>query len=320
MTNNDNFLRPCSLKEFIGQENIKKRLEIYLYSAKKRNTVLDHLLLYGPPGLGKTSLAYVIANEMDSKISIISAPSIKETCDLVSILSSLDPGDILFIDEIHRLDKEIEEILYNAMEDFCINITYKSEEGAKIIKLDLAPFTLIGATTLASNISRPLRDRFGIIFNFNYYTENELSLIIQKNSKKLGFDIDLEASNILALRCKKTPRIANNYLKRIYDYMIFMKISKMDRTHIYESLKIIGINKFGLTELDINILKVLHYNYGDQPVSLESIAAIINENTNNIRDLSETYLVNIGLIARTKRGRKITDKGIQFLFDISDAI
>ncbi|MFA6666769.1 MAG: Holliday junction branch migration DNA helicase RuvB [Bacilli bacterium] len=316
MPNNDNYLRPTLIENYFGQKTIIEELKVYIFSAKKRKTVLDHMLFYGPPGLGKTSLAYVVANEMKAKIVTVSASAIKEIQDMVSILGTLDPGDILFIDEIHNLDREVEEILYSAMEDFKINITYKSEENSKAITLDLSPFTLIGATTMAGSISTPLRDRFGIIFKFNYYTSNELKEIIQNNAKKIHLHLLVSAIKEIAARSRKTPRVANNILKRILDYSVFYGIKKFDEQNILEAFKFLNINEFGLSEVDIQILSCLSKKFGGKPVSLEAVASVLNENVINIRDINEPYLVNSGFIERTKQGRQITKTGVEILTKI----
>ncbi len=316
MQNNDNYLRPTSLENYFGQKKITEELKVYIYSAKKRKTVLDHMLFYGPPGLGKTSLAYVIAHEMDARIVTISASAIRDITEMVSLLGTIDPGTILFIDEIHNLDKEIEEILYSAMEDFKVNITYKSEENSKAISIDLSPFTLIGATTMAGSISTPLRDRFGIIFKFNYYNQKELKSIIQYNAKKIRLNLLSGAAKEIALRSRMTPRVANNILKRILDYSIYNNIKKYDDINILDAFKFLNINSFGLSDEDIQILKCLYINFKSKPVSLDAIASLLNENVINIRDINEPYLVNQGFIERTKQGRQITKLGVETYLQI----
>lgn len=311
MQNNDNYLRPTNLENYFGQSKIIDELKVYIYSAKKRKTVLDHMLFYGPPGLGKTSLAYVIAHEMDARIITISASAIRDIPEMVSILGTLDPGTILFIDEIHNLDKEIEEILYSAMEDFKVNITYKSEENSKAICIDLSPFTLIGATTMAGSISTPLRDRFGIVFKFNYYSERELKTIIQYNAKKIHLHLLSGAAKEIALRSRMTPRVANNILKRILDYSIYNNIKKFDEINILDAFNFLNINSYGLSSEDIQILKCLYINFKSKPVSLDAIASLLNENIINLRDINEPYLVNQGFIERTKQGRQITKLGVE---------
>jgi len=284
-------------------------------SAKIRKTVIDHLLFYGPPGLGKTSLATVIANEMNAHIVVISASTIKNPSEIVSIIGTLDPGDVLFIDEIHNLLPEIEEILYSAMEDFKINITYRSEENTKALNLDISPFTLIGATTMASKLSLPFRNRFGMILKFNYYNENELSTIIEFNAKKIHLNLTNDAINEISSRSRMTPRIAINLLKRIYDFAICNKLEEISLNNTKKALKILGIYKYGLTELDVSILKCFHFKLDDSPTSIETIATILNEDVNNIKLINEPYLVNKGFIERTKRGRVITEYGITVLND-----
>jgi Holliday junction DNA helicase RuvB len=317
MSIKDNYLRPQTLNDFFGQSNIIEKLKVFIYSAKKRKTVLDHILLYGPPGLGKTSLAYVIANEMGVKITTISASAIKELPDLVNLLACLNPGDILFIDEIHNLDQQLEEILYSALEDFRINITYKSEENSKALSIELSPFTLIGATTLIGNISIPLRDRFGILFKFNYYNDFDLKEIILNNAKKFEIDMEDEAAYDIALRSRKTPRVANNILKRMYDYALFKNYKKITRPIAKEAFNFLNINQYGLNEVDIEILNALYYKFHGQAVSLEAIAAILNDNVVNLRDVNEPYLVNTGLIDRTKQGRIITKIGEKIILEIN---
>lgn len=317
MAISDNVFRPISLKDFFGQENTTRKLKVFIYSAKKRKTVLDHMLFYGPPGLGKTSLAYVISHEMKANIKVISAPSIKEVADMISILGTLDPGDILFIDEIHRLDKEVEETLYNAMEDFRLNITFKSDENTKVINIDLAPFTLIGATTMASLLSTPLRDRFGIVFKFDYYNNEELSKIIYYNSTKLSLNINECVLSVIAERSRQTPRVALNILKRLQDYMVYNHLKELNMKNIKKALSFLGINEYGLTDTDIEILKCLYYKLHNEPVSLETIAALMNDSVSNIRDVNESFLVSNGFIERTKRGRVLTNFGKKFIFHYS---
>src|SRR5574344_1774921 len=317
MPNNNNYLRPTLIENYFGQKTIIEELKVYIFSAKKRKTVLDHMLFYAPPGLGKTSLAYVVANEMKAKIVTVSASAIKEIQDMVSILGTLDPGDILFIDEIHNLDREVEEILYSALEDFRINITYKSEENSKALSIELSPFTLIGATTLIGNISIPLRDRFLILFKFNYYNDFDLKEIILNNAKKFEIEMEDEAAYDIAVRSRKTPRVANNILKRMYEYALFKNYKKITRTIAKEAFNFLNINQYGLNEVDIEILNALYYKFHGQAVSLEAIASILNDNVVNLRDVNEPYLVNTGLIDRTKKGRIITKIGEKIILEIN---
>ena len=236
MSETNNLFRPNLLSDFVGQDEIVNKLKIYIYSAKERNETLDHTLFYGPPGVGKTSLAFIIAHEFNSKIKVVSAPTLKTIGDLVGILSILDPGDVLFVDEIHRLDKSLEEILYSVLEDFKLNITFKNSEQVKLVNFDISPFTFIGATTQIALISSPLRDRFGITFKFDYYTVEEISKIIRENTIKMGFSIDNSEAIEIAKRSRKTPRIANNLLKRIVDFTIYensKKITKQIYPHVF---------------------------------------------------------------------------------------
>lgn len=316
MSINDNELRPSSINDFYGQNNVVEKLKVFIFSAKKRKTVLDHILLYGPPGLGKTSLAYVISHEMETQIITISASAIKELPDLISILATLNAGNILFIDEIHGLDQKFAEILYSAMEDFRINITYKNEENSKALSIELPPFTLIGATTLIGYVPTPLRDRFGIQFKFGFYSEVELKNIILNNASKFGINLNEKAAYEVALCSRKTPRTANNLLKRIYDYSLFKNLKYIDESAVFEAFRFLNINKYGLNDVDIEILFSLYFKFHNQPVSLESIASLLNDNVINLRDVNEPFLVNIGLIERTKKGRIITDLGKKILFEI----
>ena len=314
---NENLLRPNKLDDFFGQDFIVSNLKVFIFSAKKRKTVLNHLLFYGPPGLGKTSLANVIANEMNARLITISGPILKDPTELISILATINEGDILFIDEIHRMAKNVEEVLYSAMEDFKINIPYKSEENCKVLDVSLPPFTLIGATTNAGLISKPLRDRFNTLFNFKFYNDDEIAKIIDCNVKKLDFNIDENSIKILSKKSRMTPRVANNLIKKIYDYSIYKNIKIINEIDLKQAFDFFNIKEFGLYESDIEILKILHSNLKDEPASLETISSIINENPENLREVNEPYLLYLGLIERTKRGRKITKKGIEVLFKIT---
>ena len=311
MSETNNLFRPNLLSDFVGQDEIVNKLKIYIYSAKERNETLDHTLFYGPPGVGKTSLAFIIAHEFNSKIKVVSAPTLKTIGDLVGILSILDPGDVLFVDEIHRLDKSLEEILYSVLEDFKLNITFKNSEQVKLVNFDISPFTFIGATTQIALISSPLRDRFGITFKFDYYTVEEISKIIRKNTIKMGFSIDNSEAIEIAKRSRKTPRIANNLLKRIVDFTIYENSKKITKQILNNAFAMLKIDKDGLRKEDIDILKLMFKKFKNVPISLEVIASYIGENVNNIRDVYESYLVNEGYIERTKRGRILTLKGIK---------
>ncbi len=311
MSETNNLFRPNLLSAFVGQDEIVSKLKIYIYSAKERNETLDHTLFYGPPGVGKTSLAFIIAHEFNSKIKVVSAPTLKTIGDLVGILSILDPGDVLFVDEIHRLDKSLEEILYSVLEDFKLNITFKNSEQVKLVNFDISPFTFIGATTQIALISSPLRDRFGITFKFDYYTVEEISKIIRENTIKMGFSIDNSEAIEIAKRSRKTPRIANNLLKRIVDFTIYENSKKITKQILNNAFAMLKIDKDGLRKEDIDILKLMFKKFKNVPISLEVIASYIGENVNNIRDVYESYLVNEGYIERTKRGRILTLKGIK---------
>ncbi|MDD7546753.1 MAG: Holliday junction branch migration DNA helicase RuvB [Candidatus Onthovivens sp.] len=311
MSETNNLFRPNLLSDFVGQDEIVSKLKIYIYSAKERNETLDHTLFYGPPGVGKTSLAFIIAHEFNSKIKVVSAPTLKTIGDLVGILSILDPGDVLFVDEIHRLDKSLEEILYSVLEDFKLNITFKNSEQVKLVNFDISPFTFIGATTQIALISSPLRDRFGITFKFDYYTVEEISKIIRENTIKMGFSIDNSEAIEIAKRSRKTPRIANNLLKRIVDFTIYENSKKITKQILNNAFAMLKIDKDGLRKEDIDILKLMFKKFKNVPISLEVIASYIGENVNNIRDVYESYLVNEGYIERTKRGRILTLKGIK---------
>ena len=311
MSETNNLFRPNLLSDFVGQDEIVNKLKIYIYSAKERNETLDHTLFYGPPGVGKTSLAFIIAHEFNSKIKVVSAPTLKTIGDLVGILSILDPGDVLFVDEIHRLDKSLEEILYSVLEDFKLNITFKNSEQVKLVNFDISPFTFIGATTQIALISSPLRDRFGITFKFDYYTVEEISKIIRENTIKMGFSIDNSEAIEIAKRSRKTPRIANNLLKRIVDFTIYENSKKITKQILNNAFAMLKIDKDGLRKEDIDILKLMYKKFKNVPISLEVIASYIGENVNNIRDVYESYLVNEGYIERTKRGRILTLKGIK---------
>ena len=308
MNNIDNNLRPKSLDSFFGQKEIISQLKAFIYSAKSRKTVLDHILFYGPPGLGKTTLAYIISNEMKGNIITITASSIEKGNELISILGQLNPGDVLFIDEIHRLKKEFMEILYSAMEDFKIHATYKSEENVKALSFSLPPFTLIGATTNAGTLSIPLRDRFSIIFKFDYYKKNEIIEIIKSNEKIFNLKLDEECYEEIALRSRNTPRYLNNLLKRLFDYKIYKKIDKFDKNELLKAFSFLKINKYGLTGEDLEIIKIMKEKF-IRPTSLETISALLNDEVNNLKNINEPYLVNKGIIERTKQGRKLTKFG-----------
>lgn len=303
-------IRPSTLNEYIGQEKLKDSLDIYIKAAKIRGEVLDHILFYGPPGLGKTTLSMIIANEMGGKIKMTSGPAIEKSKDLIASISTLEEGDILFIDEIHRVPKHIEELLYSAMEDFYIDITIGSENKTRVIRINIPPFTLVGATTKVGDLTGPLRDRFGIVAKLEYYTNNELREIIKRTSKVLNFDITEEAALKLAKSSRGTPRIANRLYKRVRDYAMVNKNYIIDIDITNSSLKKLNVDKNGLDSIDVKLLKTIK-KLG--PVGLKSLAASIGEEESTIEDVYEPFLLQSGYIKRTSRGRVVTDKAIKYL-------
>ena len=306
-------IRPESIDDYIGQSEVKENLSIFIKAAKMREEPLDHVLLYGPPGLGKTTLSYIIANELGSNIRTTSGPSIEKSGDLAAVLSSLEPGDVLFIDEIHRIPRFIEEILYSAMEDFTLDIIVGNDSNSRNIRIDLPPFTLVGATTRAGDLTGPLRDRFGIINKLNYYTEEELMQIAKRTSKVLGVTIDEDAAYELARRSRGTPRIANRLFKRVRDFALVMGNGNIDLEITKLALDKLKVDSLGLDNTDYNLLKSIIEKFNGGPVGIEAIASSIGEEQTTIEDVYEPYLLQTGLLKRTSRGRMVTQKAYEHL-------
>ena len=296
-------LRPQSLDEYIGQTKVKENMKIYIEAAKKRGEPLDHCLLYGPPGLGKTTLSTIISNEMKSNIKITSGPAITKAGDLAALLTTLSEYDVLFIDEIHRLNKSVEEILYPALEDFALDIVIGKGPGARSIRLDLPKFTLIGATTKAGSLTTPLRDRFGIVHRLELYDAEDLMKIVKRSSKILDIEIDEESSYEIARRSRGTPRIANRLLKRVRDYAIVLGDGNIDLKITKHALNKLEIDELGLDETDRKMLEMMITQYGGRPIGIETIATSLDEEVDTIEDVYEPYLIQIGFLARTPRGR-----------------
>ncbi len=309
----DKNIRPETLNEYVGQNEIKENLRVFIKASKMRNEVLDHVLLYGPPGLGKTTLAHIIANELGTNLKTASGPSIEKNGDLAAILSTLEPGDVLFIDEIHRMPRFIEEILYPAMEDFELDIIVGQEGSTRNIKIDLPPFTLVGATTRAGDISSPLRDRFGIVSKLNYYTEEELEQIIKRTSKVLNMPIEDDAAKVLAKRSRRTPRIANRLFKRVRDFALVDGASTINKDLTEASLIKLKVDEYGLDQIDIEYLRALIEKFNGGPVGVETIATSIGEEVTTIEDVVEPFLLQEGFVKRTARGRVATEKSYQHL-------
>ena len=309
----EKIIRPDSIDEYIGQTEVKNNLDVFIKASKIREESLDHVLLYGPPGLGKTTLAYIIANELGVNIKTASGPSIEKSGDLAAILSSLEEGDVLFIDEIHRMPRYIEEILYPAMEDYVLDIIVGTDSSSRNIRIELPHFTLVGATTRAGDLSSPLRDRFGIISKLQYYTEEELVEIVKRTGRVLETKISEEAAIELARRSRGTPRIANRLFKRVRDFAIVLGDGEITLDITKEALDRLKVDSLGLDDTDYNLLKSIIEKFNGGPVGIEAIASSIGEEQTTIEDVYEPYLLQTGLLKRTSRGRIVTQKAYDHL-------
>lgn len=306
-------LRPQNFNEYVGQEKLKTNLKLAIDAAKKRAEPLDHVLLFGPPGLGKTTMANVIANEMGTKVKVTSGPAIERAGDLASMLTNLQDNDILFIDEIHRLSRVVEEVLYSAMEDFKLDIMIGKGPAARSVRLDLPKFTVIGATTKTGSISAPLRDRFGHIYKLDFYNNDEISQIVSRAARILNSEIKPEAARMLSTRARLTPRVANRLLKRVRDYADVNGDGIIDETITSKAMNLLEIDELGLDSADRSLIQRMLDNYGDRPVGLTTISALTGDEISTIEDFYEPFLMQIGFIERTPRGRRVTRKAINHL-------
>lgn len=315
----ENSLRPRAMSDYVGQEKIKNNLNIYIQAAKNRGETLDHVLLYGPPGLGKTTLSHIIANEMGSQIKITSGPTIEHAADLAAILTNLNKNDVLFIDEIHRLNKSVEEVLYPAMEDFALDFIVGKGPSARNMRLKIQPFTLIGATTRAGMLTGPLRDRFGVICRLELYSVDELKIIINRSAKILNVKLDDDACAEIARRSRGTPRLANRLLKRVRDYADVLGEGHIDLNMAKKSLELMEIDNLGLDVIDRKVMLAIIKKFSGGPVGLETLASSTGEDASTIEDVYEPYLLQLGFIARTPRGRVALSKAYEhFGVDLSD--